>query len=262
MLAKKNEQENQQLKKENQQLKKENQQLKEAHRAEEKRPDEPQGLQEQINKQNELILGLQEQINKQNEIITGLQNHVNQVFGEEGSIDEEDDDEEAVAIDEEDNTKDDDYDSMSQDTIEGEEPDFSDEEIPAGTDFTKCIGIEQNGEKCIRIRRNGDYCWFHDPENPQVCHKCGKRLLGKQGIVVNGRMKDPTGLFENCDCTKPVSPEPIPDLDLLLMLWMMLMPFFLLLLLMILVLLHLLSSVQLKFETKMKKFVQKSQRRH
>ena len=180
---------------------------------------ESNGLQEhindlkaQINKQNELISGLQEQqaelarqINKQNEIITKLQNHVNQVFGEEGSIDEEDDDEE-------DDIKDNDYDSMSQDTIEGEETDFSDEEIPeGGTDFTRCIGIEQNGEKCIRIRRNGDYCWFHDPENPKVCHKCGKRLLIKQGVKVDGRTKDATGLFEDCDCTKHVSPEPIPE---------------------------------------------------
>ena len=39
------------------------------------------GLQEQINKQNELISGLQEQINKQNEIIAKLQDHVAQVFG-------------------------------------------------------------------------------------------------------------------------------------------------------------------------------------
>ena len=91
-----------------------------------------------INKQTaKHILGLQEQINKQNEILTKLQDHLNQVFGEEGSIDEEDDtkDEEEGSIDEEDDDeeddiKDDDYDSISQDTIEGEEPDFSDEEIP------------------------------------------------------------------------------------------------------------------------------------
>ena len=154
-------------------------------------------LKAQINKQNELISGLswsprfarcKRQINKQNEIITKLQNHVNQVCGEEG-IDEEDEE----AGDEEDNTKDNDYDRMSQDTIEGEEPIFSDEEIPEeGTDFTRCVAIEQNGEKCIRIRRNGNYCWIHDPENPQTCKKCGKRLLVKQGIVVNGLMKDPS----------------------------------------------------------------------
>ena len=75
------------------------------------------------------------------------------------------------------------------------------------TDFTKCIGIEQDGSPCIRIRRNGDYCWYHDPENPQVCHKCNKKLKVKQNIVVNGRMKEATGLFEECDCQKPIETE-------------------------------------------------------
>ena len=137
---------------------------------------------------------------------------MNQVFGEEGNIesDEEGDEEDDEEGDEKD-TKDAitekdadrDYDSMSQDTIEGDEPDFSDEEIPEGeTDFTRCIAIEENGEDCIRIRRNGDYCWIHDPENPKVCHKCGKRLKVKQGVEVNGRMKNPAGPFEDCDCTK------------------------------------------------------------
>ena len=214
--------EKQQFEEEKRQFEKEKQQFeKEKRQFEEEKRQKSNDEQEQINTVASLR-SLQEQINKQNEIITKLQNHVNQVFGEEGSIEEEDEgDEEDVCneedeeIDEEDDTKheenkDDDYDSMSQDSIE--EHDFSDEETPEGdTDFTQCIGIEQNGEKCIRIRRNGDYCWFHDPENPQVCHKCGKRLLVKQGIVVNGRMKDPTGLFEDCDCllaTKPDS-EPI-----------------------------------------------------
>jgi hypothetical protein len=192
MLAKKHEQENQQLKKENQQLKEE---LSRKQSQPEERPNDEQ-----------------KQINKQNEIITKLQDHVNQVFGEEGSIDEEDDtkDEEAGSIDEEDDIKDDYYDSMSQDTIEGEEPIFSDEERPGGTDFTQCIAIE-NDKRCTRSRRNGDYCWLHDPENPQLCHKCGKRLLIKQGAVVNGRTKDATGLFEECDCDKPVDNLDMPS---------------------------------------------------
>ena len=93
ILANKHEQENQQLKKENQQLRKENHQLKEELSRNQAQPEErPNDEQKEINKQTaSQILGLQEQINKQNEIITKLQDHVNQVFGKEDSIEDEED---------------------------------------------------------------------------------------------------------------------------------------------------------------------------
>ena len=90
--------------------------------------------------------------------------------------------------------------------------DYQSEEEPESevkTDFTKCIGVEEDGSSCIRIRRNGNYCWYHDPENPQVCRKCHKKLKIKQGMEVNGITKDATGLFEDCECmTPPTKPEP------------------------------------------------------
>ena len=203
MLAKKNEQENQQLKKENQQLKKENQQLKEQLSRKQSQPEErPNDEQEQINKQiASQILCLQEQINKQNEIITKLQDHVNQVFGEEGSI--EDEVRTNVAR------------KMMRRISTKTETMIACHKIPlkvksrvivmrkcqeGGTDFTQCVATE-NDKRCVRIRRNGsDYCWIHNPENPQTCKKCKKPLKIKQGVIVNGRTKDSTGLFEDCDC--------------------------------------------------------------
>ena len=107
-------------------------------------------------------------------------------------------------------------DSDPDEPIEDSDPDEPTEEeleevySKENTDFTRCIGTEQNGERCIRIRRNGDYCWYHDPENPQICKKCGKKLKVKQEVVVNGRMKNPDGLFEKCNCDAP-APLEIPD---------------------------------------------------
>ena len=179
-------------------------------------------MQEQINKQNE-------KIEKQNEILAKLQDHVAQVFGEVDSINNaEEDIEKDVAEDAEEDVEEDadagaDRDDISAMLSEDSDPNEPYEEeleevlCPENTDFTRCEGTEQNGEKCIRIRRNGNYCWYHDPDNPQVCHKCGKRLRVKSGVEVNGKIKDPTGLFEKCDCHKtaslhshsaPVSPIP------------------------------------------------------
>ena len=162
-----------------------------------------------ISKQKEQISGLQEQLKDEYLLMSKLQEQVNQlrtkVFNcsiEDSDVDdpeELDREEEDKELDQEEEyiDKELDEDEPNDDDIEDKEED--DEQNDEETDYTRCDEIEKNGERCIRIRRNGNYCWFHDPINPQVCHTCGNRLRIKKGIRVNGSMKDPTGLFEECD---------------------------------------------------------------
>ena len=164
-------------------------------------------------KQNEL----QELVSKLTEQVNQLQTRVDKLDEAFNSNDTkyEDDIKDKDDIKDEDDTNDEEI-NYSEDSDPDEPTDKPTEEeleevfCKENTDFTRCIGIEKNGEKCIRIRRNGDYCWFHDPENPQVCKKCGKRLRAKSGVTVNGRTHDPTGLFEKCDCQEKKETNIVP----------------------------------------------------
>ena len=92
-------------------------------------------------------------------------------------------------------------------------------------DEEQCIGVERNGTRCIRIKRNGDYCWFHDPINPQICHRilqkgkrkgeiCGDPLRYKENTNVTAKTKNHEGLFEK-ECSNhlshPLTENPFPQ---------------------------------------------------